>query len=102
MPEGNIPRRIRVGGAVQTSRLIEAPDPVYPPEARAARIQGTVRFNADIATDGTVANLTLVSGHPLLVPAATDAARQYVYQTTLLNGEPAEVVTTIDVTFTLR
>ena len=102
VPEGNIPRRIRVGGAVQASRIIEAPEPVYPPEALAARIQGTVRFDADIATDGTVANLTLVSGHPLLVPAAMDAARQYVYQTTLLNGEPAEVVTTIDVTFTLR
>ena len=94
-------QRIRVGGNVQSARLVKQPKPVYPPLARQARIQGTVRFNAIIGKDGTIANLTLVSGHPLLVPAAHAAVKQWVYQPTLLNGEPVEVVTVIDVNFTL-
>jgi protein TonB len=60
-----------------------------------------VRFNAVIGKDGSIQNLTLVSGHPLLVPSATEAVRQWKYQPTLLNGEPVEVVTQIDVNFTL-
>ncbi len=95
------PKRIRVGGNVQSARLIRQPKPVYPPLARQARIQGTVRFNAIIGKDGHIQNLTLVSGHPLLVPAATAAVKRWVYKPTLLNGEPVEVVTVIDVKFTL-
>jgi protein TonB len=91
-----------VGGNVQSARLINQPKPVYPPLARQARIQGTVRFNAIIGNDGRIANLTLVNGHPLLVPAATAAVKQWVYNPTLLNGEPVEVVTVIDVNFTLQ
>ncbi len=95
------PKRIRVGGNVQSARLVRQPKPQYPPLARQARIQGTVRFNAIIGKDGGIANLTLVSGHPLLVPAATAAVKQWQYKPTLLNGEPVEVVTVIDVNFTL-
>ena len=95
------PQRIRVGGNVQSARLLRQPKPVYPPLARQARIQGTVRFNAIIGKNGRIQNLTLVSGHPLLVPSATAAVRQWVYKPTLLNGEPVEVVTQIDVNFTL-
>jgi periplasmic protein TonB len=69
--------------------------------AKQARIQGVVRFNAIIARDGTVANLEVLTGHPLLVPAALEAVRQWVYKPTLLNGEPVEVITQIDVNFTL-
>jgi protein TonB len=75
--------------------------PVYPPLARQARIQGTVRFTAVIGKDGTIQNLKLVSGHPLLVPAAGEAVKQWVYKPTLLAGEPVEVLTEIDVNFTL-
>jgi protein TonB len=100
-PKPVTPQRIRVGGNVQQAKLIRQPRPAYPPLAKQARIQGTVRFNAIIGKDGTIQNLTLVSGHPLLVPAATDAVKQWVYQPTLLNGEPVEVVTQIDVNFTL-
>jgi len=100
-PKPKPPKRIRVGGNVQAARLIRQPKPVYPPLARQARIQGTVRFNAIIGKDGRIQNLTLVSGHPLLVPAATAAVKQWVYKPTLLNGEPVEVVTVIDVNFTL-
>ncbi len=95
------PQRIRVGGNVQQARLIKQPKPLYPPLARQARIQGTVRFTAIIGKDGTIQNLQLISGHPLLVQSAQDAVRQWVYQPTLLNGESVEVVTQIDVNFTL-
>jgi protein TonB len=95
------PQRIRVGGNVQSARLVRQPKPVYPPLAKQARIQGQVRFNAIIGKDGTIQNLQLISGHPLLVPSATEAVKQWVYQPTLLNGEPVEVVTQIDVNFTL-
>ncbi|MCS7024165.1 MAG: energy transducer TonB [Bryobacteraceae bacterium] len=95
------PQRIRVGGNVQSAKLIRQPKPIYPPLAKQARIQGTVKFQAIIGKDGTIQNLQLISGHPLLVPAATEAVKQWVYQPTLLNGEPVEVVTQIDVNFTL-
>ena len=100
-PKPKPPQRIRVGGSVQRARLIRQPKPQYPPLARQARIQGTVRFTAIIGKDGKIANLTLESGHPLLVPAATAAVSQWVYKPTMLNGEPVEVVTVIDVNFTL-
>lgn len=100
-PKPVTPKSIRVGGNVQAAKLVRQPKPVYPPLAKQARISGTVRFNAVIGKDGTIQNLTLVSGHPLLVQSAQDAVRQWVYQPTTLNGEPVEVVTTIDVNFTL-
>jgi periplasmic protein TonB len=100
-PKPVTPKQIRVGGQVQAAKLVRQPKPVYPPLAKQARIQGTVRFNAIIGKDGTIQNLQLVSGHPLLVQSATDAVKQWVYQPTLLNGEPVEVVTQIDVNFTL-
>lgn len=95
-------QRIRVGGNVQQAKLVRQPKPSYPPLAKQARIQGTVKFNAIIGKDGTIQNLTVVSGHPLLVPSALEAVKQWVYQPTLLNGEPVEVVTQIDVNFTLQ
>jgi protein TonB len=95
------PQRIRVGGNVQQAKLVRQPKPVYPPLAKQARIQGVVRFTAIIGKDGTIQNLQLVTGHPLLVPSAQEAVKQWVYQPTLLNGEPVEVITQIDVNFTL-
>jgi protein TonB len=95
------PTVIRIGGNIQASKLISQPRPVYPPEAKAARIQGVVRLQAVIAADGTVKNLEVMSGHPLLVPAALEAVKGWVYETTLLNGNPVEVQTAIDINFTL-
>jgi len=100
-PNAAAPQRIRVGGNVQQAKLIRQPKPVYPPLARQARIQGTVRLTAIISKDGTIQSLQVVSGHPLLVPAALEAVKQWIYQPTLLNGEPVEVITQIDVNFTL-
>lgn len=95
------PSRIRQGGNVQAAKLINRVTPNYPPLARQTRIAGTVRLHAIIGKDGTVQQLTLESGHPLLVQAALDAVRQWRYQPTLLNGVPVEVDTTIDVIFSL-
>ena len=100
-PKPVTPQRIRVGGNVQQAKLIRQPKPIYPPLAKQARISGVVRLNAIIGKDGTIQNLTVASGHPLLVPAAMEAVKQWVYQPTLLNGEAVEVVTQIDVNFTL-
>ncbi|MGH9672625.1 MAG: TonB family protein [Bryobacteraceae bacterium] len=93
--------RIRVGGNVQQARLTYQPPPVYPALARQARIQGTVQFNATIDTDGTIKSLELVSGHPLLVQSAHDAVKQWTYAPTHLNGQPAVVITSINVNYTL-
>ncbi len=92
---------MRVGGNVQQANLIRQPKPLYPPLAKAARVQGTVKFQATISKEGTIQNLQLLSGPPLLVQAAMQAVKQWVYKPTLLNGEPVEVITTIDVNFTL-
>jgi protein TonB len=100
-PKPATPKSIRVGGNVMAAKLVRQPKPQYPQLAKQARIQGVVRFNAVIGKDGTIQNLTLVSGHPLLVPSAQEAVRQWLYQPTTLNGEPVEVVTQIDVNFTL-
>ena len=91
----------RIGGNVQAANLIRQVKPQYPPLAKAARVQGTVKFEAIIAKDGTIQNLKMISGPPLLVQAAMQAVQQWQYKPTLLNGEPVEVITTIDVNFTL-
>jgi TonB family protein len=93
--------KLRVGGNVQAVKLIQQPKPTYPLEAKQARIEGVVKLDAWIGKDGTIKNLTVASGHPLLVPAALEAVRQWVYQPTLLNGEAVDVDTEIDVNFTL-
>lgn len=100
-PPPAAPGTIRVGGNVQEHNLIKRVDPVYPPLAIKAKIQGVVRFNVIIAKDGTIRNMQLMSGHPLLVPAAQEAVRQWAYRPTLLNGNPVEVQTSVDVNFSL-
>ena len=100
-PPKATPQRIRVGGQVQQANLINKVVPSYPPIAKSARIQGTVILHAVIAKDGTVQELTYVSGPTLLVQSAMEAVRQWRYRPTLLNGEPVEVETTISVIFSL-
>jgi protein TonB len=96
------PSRILVGGKVMEAKLIRRVIPVYPPLARQARVQGVVRLDAIIARDGTIQDLRVASGHPFLVAAAVEAVRQWLYQPTRLNDVPVEVITRIDVNFTLR
>jgi protein TonB len=92
---------IPVSTGVQSAKLIRQVNPVYPALARQARISGTVRLMAIIGRDGAIQNLQVASGHPLLVPAAVEAVKQWRYHPTLLNDEPVEVITQIDVNFTL-
>lgn len=99
--DGHGGMKLHIGGNVQAAKLINQPKPAYPPEAKEARIQGVVKLNASIGADGKIEDLSVISGHPLLVPAALDAVRQWVYQPTLLNGQPVPVATEIDVNFTL-
>jgi protein TonB len=96
-----VPQRIRVGGNVQGAKLVQQPKPVYPPLAKQARIQGVVKLHALISKEGAIEDLKVISGHPLLVPSALEAVKRWVYQPTLLNGEPVGVDTEIDVNFTL-
>lgn len=96
-----MPTQIRVGGNVQAAKLLNSPQPVYPPLARQARIQGVVRFNATVSREGKISRADVISGHPLLIEAARQAVIEYVYQPTLLNGQPVEVLTTVDLNFTL-
>jgi protein TonB len=75
--------------------------PTYPPLAKSARIQGTVVLQAMISKAGTIENLRLVSGHPLLAPAAIEAVRQWRYRPYILNNDPVAVETQITVNFSL-
>ena len=78
------------------------PSPEYPPLAKSARVSGSVHLSALIGTDGKIAGLHMMDGHPLLVRAAMDMCKCWIYRPTLLNGDPVEVVTEITVTFTLN
>lgn len=101
-PPPPLPQTIRVEGAVEATKMISRVNPSYPPLARQTRISGAVRLHAIIGKDGSVQHLDVISGHPLLLQSALDAVRQWRYQPTLLNGEPVEVDTTIDVAFSLN
>ena len=89
------------GGRVQAAKLIKQVVPQYPALARQARISGVVRLQGIIAKNGTIEDLQVISGHPLLIKAALDAVRQWIYRPTYLNGEAVEVAAPIDVVFTL-
>jgi periplasmic protein TonB len=101
-PKLVMPTRVRISQGVSAGLLIQKVEPPYPPLAQAARIQGRVVLSAIIAKDGSIQNLEVVGGHPMLVPTAIDAVKQWRYKPYLLNGEPVEVETQITVTFTLR
>lgn len=100
-PQQAATKRIRIGGQVQQAMLTKKVLPEYPAPAKQARVQGTVRLEALISTEGTVRELKVLSGHPLLLQSALDAVRQWRYKPTLLNGQAVEVLTTIDVVYTL-
>ena len=96
-----MPQRVRVSEGVTQGLLIKKVEPNYPPLARQARIQGVVILQAEIGKDGTIQNLSLINGHPMLVPAAIEAVKQWKYKPYILNGEAVEVETQITLNFTL-
>jgi protein TonB len=101
IPRQVIPQRVRVSTGVATGLLIRKVTPNYPQLAKQARIQGTVVLQAEISKDGTIQNLQLISGHPMLAPAAIEAVKQWRYKPYLLNGEPVAVETQVVVNFSL-
>jgi len=94
-------QRVKVGGNVQAAKIREMRRPKYPPEAKQAGVQGKVSLNAIIGKDGRVKSLTVMQGDPLLAAAATEAVKDWTYDPTLVGGEAVEVLTQIDVNFTL-
>ena len=99
-PAQSTPHGVRVLQPLGPGLILKKVDPVYPPLARQARIQGTVILKVVISKSGDVENIKLFSGHPMLAPAAIDAVKQWKYKPYLLNGEPVEVETRVTVNFT--
>ena len=95
------PKRVPISAGVAQGMLLQRVTPVYPPVAKAARVQGMVVLQATISTAGEVVDLQVVSGPDLLKSAAVDAVKQWKYRPYLVNGEPVTVLTTINVVFTL-
>jgi TonB family protein len=98
---GQAPQPMRVSAGVMAGNLLTRVVPVYPPEAKADGISGTVVLHAIIGTDGTIQNLTVISGTPVLATAAVDAVQQWTYKPYLLNGNPVAVDTLININFNL-
>jgi protein TonB len=95
------PTRIKVSDGVTAGLLVYKVQPSYPPLARQARISGEVVLQAVIGKDGAIRNLRTISGHPMLIPSAIEAVRQWRYRPYLLNGDSVEVDTQIHINFTL-
>jgi TonB family protein len=98
-----MPSRISIGGNVQAAKLLRQPRPAYPPHLKSAGITGLVVLQAVIGREGDIIRLESIAPdvHPDLVEAATAAVQQWKYQPTLLNGVPVEVVTVVNVNFSL-
>jgi TonB family protein len=96
------PRRVRLDSEVASGKILFRPKMEYPPLAKMARVQGIVRLKAVINKDGTIQDLRVLDGHPLLVKAALESVAEWRYQPSLVQGKPVEVVTTIEVNFRLH
>lgn len=95
-------KRLRVGGNVQAARIVHRVQPQYPEIARNERLQGTVRLHAIIDKDGSISNLVVLKGYCSLAKASIEAVKNWRYSPTFFNGDPVQVDTTIDVTFSLN
>jgi protein TonB len=94
-------KRLKVSQGVSAGQLITRVVPQYPSIAKIARVQGAVDLDAWITKEGTIERLTVVRGNPMLINAAIEAVKQWRYKPFLLNGEPIEVETTVEVNFFL-
>jgi beta-lactamase regulating signal transducer with metallopeptidase domain len=111
LPDGSVPPvaqkapasvpTIHVGGKVAAMNLEQSSPPIYPPDAKAAgiHVEGTVKLQIRIGADGHVKEATVISGNQILANAAMDAALGYVYKPTMLNGQPVEVLTDVEIVF---
>jgi len=99
---GTLKAPIRVGGKVKPPKALLTPAPLYPVIARQTRVQGVVQIDAVLDTDGSVVEMKVVSGHPLLIQAAMDTVRGWKYEPSYLNGQPIAVELIVNVTFVLQ
>ncbi len=97
-----VPYRIRVGGKVMQAKIESMSPPHYPQEAKQADIEGTVRMNVMVGMDGSIKDIDVITGDPILTQAALKAVWKWRYKPTTLNGRAVEVVTEVDVNFTLH
>ena len=95
------PKKVNISGGVAQGMLLNKTTPMYPPIAKAARVSGTVVLQATISKTGTIENLRVISGPAMLQQSAMDAVKSWRYRPYLLNGDPVEVETTVNVVFTL-
>jgi len=100
-PNGMPPKQVMISGGVAQGLLLEKTNPEYPAVAKAARVSGTVVLQAIISKTGSIEDLHVISGPPLLQGAAMDAVKTWRYRPYRFNGEPVEVQTTINVVFAL-
>lgn len=91
----------KVSGTEQEKKLVNKVAPTYPPEAKEKGLGGTVKLQAIIAKDGTVKELTVLSGDQIFIPNTLEAVKQWTYEPTNLNGKPIEVITDIQVNYVL-
>jgi TonB family protein len=101
--ESTVPKRIRIGGNAQAAKIVKQVRPVYPPHLKEQGIEGTVLLDAIIGRDGKVTNVTPANSlvHPDLVASATEAVKQWEYEPTFLNGNPVEIMTSVQINYTL-
>lgn len=97
-----VPSRIRVGGQVESAKLVHKVQPKYPKEAKKNHIEGKVRLEAVIGVDGRLKEIKVISGDPILATAATAAVKKWRYRPTIVEGQPVQVVTEIDTNFALN
>jgi len=95
------PKKVNISAGVAVGMLLQKTQPIYPPIAKAARVSGTVVLQATISKTGAIENLRVVSGPAMLQQAALDAVKSWRYRPYLLNNDPVEVETTVNVIFTL-
>jgi protein TonB len=95
------PKKVNISAGVAVGMLLQKTTPIYPPIAKAARVSGTVVLQATISKTGTIENLRVISGPAMLQQAALDAVKTWRYRPYLLNNEPVEVETTVNVIFSL-
>jgi TonB family protein len=96
------PKQLSVPSAVMSRNLTNKAVPIYPPAAKKAKVQGTVVLGAVIGRDGNIKSLRVISGPSELQQSALDAVRQWTYKPYLLNGDPVEVETTVNIVYSLQ
>ncbi len=96
------PVRVTISGKVMAQKVKTKVAPIYPAQAKSKGIEGTVRLHVVITVTGSVTQVQPVTGDPVLVRSAMEAVKQWVYEPTIIDGQPVEVDTVIEVNYSLK